>query len=195
MKKFLIAGLGNPGTRYANTRHNAGTDLINLFLEKNSLELKENKSIKGEISSLKILDVEVFFLIPNIFMNHSGKSLKPTIKKLNLPLNKVLIIHDDLDLPSGTCKLKDGGGDGGHNGIKSINYIINATDYFRLRIGVGRPPSGIDPAEYVLSRFLSDEIEEIKFLVEDAIDIVKVFPKDKEMAIKQASERRIIDVV
>ena len=91
--------------------------------------------------------------------------------------------------------LKKGSGDGGHNGIKSINYIINATDYFRLRIGVGRPPSGIDPAEYVLSRFLSDEIEEIKFLVEDAIDIVKVFPKDKEMAIKQASERRIIDVV
>ena len=79
--------------------------------------------------------------------------------------------------------------------FSSINYIINATDYFRLRIGVGRPPSGIDPAEYVLSRFLSDEIEEIKFLVEDAIDIVKVFPKDKEMAIKQASERRIIDVV
>ena len=92
-------------------------------------------------------------------------------------------------------RLKKGSGDGGHNGIKSINYIINATDYFRLRIGVGRPPSGIDPAEYVLSRFLSDEIEEIKFLVEDAIDIVKVFSKDKEMAIKQASERRIIDVV
>ena len=89
MNKFLIAGLGNPGTRYANTRHNAGTDLVNFFLENNSLKLKENKSIKGRIGAFEMLGREVFFLIPTIFMNHSGMSLKPAIKKLNVPLDKV----------------------------------------------------------------------------------------------------------
>jgi len=130
-----------------------------------------------------------------VSMNNSGEAVKEYIKNKNMDYENLVVLHDDIDLGFGRLRLKKGSGDGGHNGIKSINYIINATDYFRLRIGVGRPPSGIDPAEYVLSRFLSDEIEEIKFLVEDAIDIVKVFPKDKEMAIKQASERRIIDVV
>ena len=107
----------------------------------------------------------------------------------------MVVIDDDIDLGFGRLRLKIGSGDGGHNGIKSINNVISSTEYFRLRIGVGRPPAGIDPAKYVLSRFASDEIEEVNFLVEDAMDIVKVFPKDKEMAIKQASERRIIDVV
>ena len=107
----------------------------------------------------------------------------------------MVVVHDDIDLGFGRLRLKIGSSDGGHNGIKSINNIISSTEYFRLRIGVGRPPSGTDPAEYVLSRFSSEEIEEVKFLLEDATDIVKVFPKDKEMAIKQASERRIIDVV
>ena len=130
-----------------------------------------------------------------VSMNNSGEAIKEYSKNKNINYENMVVVHDDIDLGLGRLRLKIGSSDGGHNGIKSINYIINATDYFRLRIGVGRPPSGIDPAEYVLSRFLSDEIEEIKFLVEDAIDIVKVFPKDKEMAIKQASERRIIDVV
>ena len=179
MKKFLIAGLGNPGRRYANTRHNAGTDLINLFLEKNSLELKENKSIKGEISSFKILDVEVFFLIPNIFMNHSGKSLKPTIKKLNLPLNKVLIIHDDLDLPSGSCKLKNGGGDGGHNGLKSIIDSLGGNKEFkRMRIGIGHPGNSKLVNKYVVQKGSVTERKERLNAIENGIEVIEFIVKD-----------------
>ena len=179
MKKFLIAGLGNPGTRYANTRHNAGTDLINLFLEKNSLELKENKSIKGEINSFKILDVEVFFLIPNIFMNHSGKSLKPTIKKLNLPLNKVLIIHDDLDLPSGTCKLKDGGGDGGHNGMKSIIESLGGRkDFKRMRIGIGHPGESKLVNKYVVQKGSLKERQERLSAIRSGIEVIELIIND-----------------
>jgi PTH1 family peptidyl-tRNA hydrolase len=174
MDKFLIAGLGNPGTRYAKTRHNAGTDLVNLFAERNSLELKVNKSLKGKINSLEISKVEVFFLVPDIFMNHSGKSLKPTIKKLNIELEKVLIIHDDLDLPSGTCKLKLGGGDGGHNGLKSIIESLGGKkDFKRMRLGIGHPGNSNLVNKYVVQKGSLKERQERISAIENGIEILE----------------------
>ena len=194
-RKFTFIGLWNPQKKYEKTRHNIGADCLVSLCEKNNISLKTHKSGKFQLASYEEDSYEIDIVIPMVSMNNSGEAVKEYIKNKNMDYENLVVLHDDIDLGFGRLRLKKGSGDGGHNGIKSINYIINATDYFRLRIGVGRPPSGIDPAEYVLSRFLSDEIEEIKFLVEDAIDIVKVFSKDKEMAIKQASERRIIDVV
>jgi PTH1 family peptidyl-tRNA hydrolase len=174
MDKFLIAGLGNPGTRYAKTRHNAGTDLVNLFAERNSLELKVNKSLKGKINSLEISKVEVFFLVPDIFMNHSGKSLKPTIKKLNIELEKVLIIHDDLDLPSGTCKLKLGGGDGGHNGLKSIIESLGGKkDFKRMRLGIGHPGNSNLVNKYVVQKGSLKERKERLSAIENGIEVLE----------------------
>jgi PTH1 family peptidyl-tRNA hydrolase len=174
MDKFLIAGLGNPGTRYAKTRHNAGTDLVNLFAERNSLELKVNKSLKGKINSLEISKVEVFFLVPDIFMNHSGKSLKPTIKKLNIELEKVLIIHDDLDLPSGTCKLKLGGGDGGHNGLKSIIESLGGKkDFKRMRLGIGHPGNSNLVNKYVVQKGSLKERQERLSAIENGIEVLE----------------------
>ena len=174
MDKFLIAGLGNPGTRYAKTRHNAGTDLVNLFAERNSLELKVNKSLKGKINSLEISKVEVFFLVPDIFMNHSGKSLKPTIKKLNIELEKVLIIHDDLDLPSGTCKLKLGGGDGGHNGLKSIIESLGGKkDFKRMRLGIGHPGNSNLVNKYVVQKGSLRERKERLSAIENGIEVLE----------------------
>lgn len=174
MDKFLIAGLGNPGTRYAKTRHNAGTDLVNLFTERNSLELKVNKSLKGKINSLEISKVEVFFLVPDIFMNHSGKSLKPTIKKLNIELEKVLIIHDDLDLPSGTCKLKLGGGDGGHNGLKSIIESLGGKkDFKRMRLGIGHPGNSNLVNKYVVQKGSLKERQERLSAIENGIEVLE----------------------
>lgn len=174
MDKFLIAGLGNPGTRYAKTRHNAGTDLVNLFTERNSLELKVNKSLKGKINSLEISKVEVFFLVPDIFMNHSGKSLKPTIKKLNIELEKVLIIHDDLDLPSGTCKLKLGGGDGGHNGLKSIIESLGGKkDFKRMRLGIGHPGNSNLVNKYVVQKGSLKERKERLSAIENGIEVLE----------------------
>ena len=174
MDKFLIAGLGNPGTRYAKTRHNAGTDLVNLFTERNSLELKVNKSLKGKINSLEISKVEVFFLVPDVFMNHSGKSLKPTIKKLNIELEKVLIIHDDLDLPSGTCKLKLGGGDGGHNGLKSIIESLGGKkDFKRMRLGIGHPGNSNLVNKYVVQKGSLKERQERLSAIENGIEVLE----------------------
>ena len=174
MDKFLIAGLGNPGTRYAKTRHNAGTDLVNLFTERNSLELKVNKSLKGKINSLEISKVEVFFLVPDVFMNHSGKSLKPTIKKLNIELEKVLIIHDDLDLPTATWKIKSGGGDGDHNVLKRINQRLGAKkDFKRMRLGIGHPGNSNLVNKYVVQKGSLKERQERLSAIENGIEVLE----------------------
>ena len=105
------------------------------------------------------------------------------------------LIYDDIDLAFGRLRLKQGSSDGGHNGIKSIDRYISRDQYWKLKIGVGRPPNGVDPADYVLSKFNNDEREEVEFIVEDAIDVIEEFSKDREAAVKKASERRIIDVI
>ena len=194
-KSLTFVGLWNPQQEYKKTRHNIGADCLLNLSEKNEINLKTHKSGKFQIGTYETEEHLIDLVIPMVSMNNSGESVKEYVKNKNIDYSNIVVIHDDIDLGFGRLRLKIGSGDGGHNGIKSINNVISSTEYFRLRIGVGRPPAGVDPAKYVLSRFTSDEIEEVNFLVEDAMDIVKVFSKDKEMAIKQASERRIIDVV
>ena len=151
-----------------------------MLAKKHSLELKENKSLKGMINSLKISNTEVFFFIPNVFMNHSGKSLKPTIKKLNIPLEKILIIHDDLDLPSGSCKLKNGGGDGGHNGLKSIIESLGGNkDFKRMRIGIGHPGNSKLVNKYVVQKGSLVERKERLKAIENGLEIIDFIVEDK----------------
>ena len=194
-KNLVLVGLWNPQEKYKKTRHNIGADCLFNFSEKNEINLKTHRSGKFQIGTYETDVYKVDLIIPMMSMNNSGEAVKEYSKNKNIIYENMVVIHDDIDLGFGRLRLKMGSSDGGHNGINSINNIINSKEYFRLRIGVGRPPIGTDPADYVLSRFTSEEIEEVNFLLEDATDIVKVFFKDKEMAIKQASERRIIDVV
>ena len=105
MEKFLIAGLGNPGARYAKTRHNAGADFVDELSVKWGLKFEEKKSIKSYLARYVFKNKDIYLIKPIVFMNNSGNSLKPAIKKYNLNLASVLIVHDDLDLPSGSCKL------------------------------------------------------------------------------------------
>ena len=130
-----------------------------------------------------------------VSMNNSGDAIKSYFKFNSKENTEVLIIHDDIDLAFGRLRIKKGSSDGGHNGIKSANRFLNAEDYFKLKVGVGRPPQGIDPADFVLSKFYNEEREEVEFLIEDSVDILNTFLKDKELAIRDASERRIIDVI
>jgi len=174
MKKFLIAGLGNPGARYAKTRHNAGIDFIEELSKKWNLKFEEIKSVKSKVSIHKLDKVDVYLLIPDVFMNHSGKALKPALKKYNLNIKDVLIIHDDLDLPSGTCKLKKYGGDGGHNGLKSIieNFEGNK-DFLRMRIGIGHPGDSKKVNDYVVKKGTKKEIQERKKAILSGIEIIE----------------------
>ena len=173
MKKFLIAGLGNPGARYAKTRHNAGIDFIEELSKKWDLKFEEIKSVKSKVSIHKLDKVDVYLLIPDVFMNNSGKALKPALKKYNLNIKDVLIIHDDLDLPSGTCKLKKYGGDGGHNGLKSIieNFGGNK-DFLRMRIGIGHPGDSKKVNDYVVKKGTKKEIQERKKAILSGIEII-----------------------
>ncbi|MDA9636226.1 aminoacyl-tRNA hydrolase [SAR86 cluster bacterium] len=180
MNKFLIAGLGNPGSRYSKTRHNAGTDFVELLNKIKDISPREVKSLKGHLSSIEISGVEVNILIPSVFMNHSGHSLKPTIKKLNIPLEKVLIIHDDLDLPSGACKLKDGGGDGGHNGLKSIVESLGGKNNFkRMRLGIGHPGNSKLVNKYVIQKGSPDERKERKDAIKQGLNIIDLIINDQ----------------
>ena len=174
MKKFLIAGLGNPGARYAKTRHNAGIDFVEELSKKWNLKFEEIKSVKSKVSIHKLDKVDVYLLIPDVFMNNSGKALKPALKKYNLNIKNVLIIHDDLDLPSGTCKLKKYGGDGGHNGLKSIieNFGGNK-DFLRMRIGIGHPGDSKKVNDYVVKKGTKKEIQERKKAILSGIEIIE----------------------
>ena len=174
MKKFLIAGLGNPGARYAKTRHNAGIDFVEELSKKWNLKFEEIKSVKSKVSIHKLDKVDVYLLIPDVFMNNSGKALKPALKKYNLNIKDVLIIHDDLDLPSGKCKLKKYGGDGGHNGLKSIIENLGGNkDFLRRRIGIGHPGDSKKVNDYVVKKGTQKEIQERKKAMLSGIEIIE----------------------
>ena len=193
--KTLLVGLWNPHSKYSKTRHNIGADILERLIVQNSLEIKLDKSGMYKSGTLIIEENRVDLLMPMVSMNNSGDAIKSYFKYNSKENTEVLIIHDDIDLAFGRLRIKKGSSDGGHNGIKSANRFLNAEDYFKLKVGVGRPPQGIDPADFVLSKFYNEEREEVEFLIEDSVDILNTFLKDKELAIKEASERRIIDVI
>ena len=191
----LLVGLWNPHSKYSKTRHNIGADILEHFIVQNSVEINLDKSGMFKTGTLIINENRVDVVIPMVSMNKSGESLKAYLKYKEISPENILVIHDDIDLAFGRLRLKKGSSHGGHNGIKSINSHLGTIEYFRLKVGVGRPPKDIDPAAFVLSKFYNNETEEVEFLIDDSIDILKTFVIDKEAAIKEASERRIIDVV
>ena len=193
--KTLLVGLWNPQSKYLKTRHNIGADILEKFCTKNSIELKLDKSGSFKIGKKSVENSNIDIIFPMVSMNNSGEALKAYLKYSNVEATNILVIHDDIDLGFGRLRLKSGSSDGGHNGIKSINSYLQSNEYFRLKVGVGRPPKGVNPADFVLSKFYNNEEEEVEFLIEDSVDIIEMFFKDKETAIKTASERRIIDVI
>ena len=193
--KTLLVGLWNPQSKYLKTRHNIGADILEKFCTKNSIELKLHKSDSFKIGKTSVENSNIDIIFPMVSMNNSGEALKAYLKYSNVEASNILVIHDDIDLGFGRLRLKSGSSDGGHNGIKSINSYLQSNEYFRLKVGVGRPPKGVNPADFVLSKFYNNEEEEVEFLIEDSVDIIEMFIKDKETAIKTASERRIIDVI
>jgi len=193
--KTLFVGLWNPQEKYSKTRHNIGADILIHFCKKNNLNFKLDKNSTYNFSSAEIDGCNVEIILPMVSMNNSGDAIKSYFKYNKIENTEVLIVHDDIDLAFGRLRIKKGISDGGHNGIKSTNRVLNPGDYYKLKVGVGRPPQGIDPADFVLSKFYNEEREEVEFLIEDSVDILNTFLKDKELAIKEASERRIIDVI
>lgn len=147
---YLIVGLGNPGERYEHTRHNAGFDAIGLIARK--LGASYWKSECGaQTSKVSLRDTEIVLAMPQSYMNVSGGPVKQLCKAYDIPLDHLIVIHDDLDIEPGSIRVKFGGGLAGHNGLKSIAEKLGTRDWYRVRIGIGRPPGRMDTADYVLT--------------------------------------------
>jgi PTH1 family peptidyl-tRNA hydrolase len=168
----LIVGLGNPGSRYQNTRHNVGYAVVSLLGERHKIAGKSQGPAivgAGEIAGERVVIAQ-----PTTFMNDSGRAVAQLLRKhQNVEAEDVLIVVDEMDLPTGTIRARAKGSAGGHNGLKSIIAALGTNEFPRMRIGVDRPPPGLDPIEHVLTRFRPDEREAIDTAIVTAADAVE----------------------
>lgn len=173
MKKFLIIGLGNIGAEYAETRHNIGFKVLDFLSEKESIPFESAKL--GAISTFKYKGKSALCLKPSTYMNLSGKAVKYWMEKEKIPLENVLVITDDINLPFGTLRLKTKGSDGGHNGLRDIQNTLQTTQYNRLRFGVGAEFSKGRQVDYVLGKWNEDEKNTLPERLQKASDLIKSF--------------------
>ena len=155
----LIAGLGNPGSSYAETRHNAGFRFIEQLISRTGGSLKAESKFSGLAAKVNIAGQDVWLLKPETFMNNSGDSVAAAARFYKVEPEEVLVVHDELDLSPGTVRLKTGGGHGGHNGLRDIIPKLGSKDFVRLRIGIGHPGSASQVSSYVLKKAPSAEHE------------------------------------
>jgi PTH1 family peptidyl-tRNA hydrolase len=171
--KFLVVGLGNPGSEYQHTRHNIGFDVLDHMVR--NAEAFFASSRYGETCTLKIRGKQALLLKPNTYMNLSGKAVNYWMQAERIPIDNVLVVTDDIALPPGTIRLRLKGSDGGHNGLKSINETLNTTNFARLRFGVGNDFHKGGQADYVLGHWPEDQKELINSKIETAAEAVKTF--------------------
>jgi PTH1 family peptidyl-tRNA hydrolase len=168
----LIVGLGNPGERYKNTRHNLGYRVIDFLAEKNK---KNFKPQKGEFLSCEIhIKEEIIYLAkPLTFMNSSGVAVVEAMDNFDLGIENLFVVCDDVNLPLGKIRIREKGTDGGHKGLRSIIYQLNSVDFARLRMGIGEVPQNVDLEEFVLEDFKEDEKEQVDKMIEKAAQAVE----------------------
>lgn len=171
--RFLVVGLGNPGPRYAGTRHNAGFLVVDMLAERIAGRFKAHKG-RADVVEGRIGDVPVVLAKPKAYMNESGGPLVSIARFFKVPIERIIVVHDELDLPFGSLRLKRGGGDGGHNGLRSTTSALGSREYARVRLGIGRPPGRQDPADYVLKEFSSAERKDLDYNVDRAADAVEM---------------------
>ncbi|HVJ14784.1 MAG TPA: aminoacyl-tRNA hydrolase [Polyangiaceae bacterium] len=171
---LLVVGLGNPGPRYAATRHNAGFMVVDELASRGGQSFRPKFS--GELCEVKLAGEPVLLLKPLTFMNESGRSVRAVASFYKIALSSTLVVHDELDVPFGELRLKQGGGDAGHRGLRSITAHLGSGDYLRLRFGVGRPPPEFrgTPADFVLEAFASAEKAELAKQIASAADATEL---------------------
>ncbi len=169
---WLIVGLGNPGSQYERTRHNAGFWFIDCLGRKFSVGLRKDKKFHGLSARARIDGVDTVCLKPETFMNDSGRSVRALVDYFRIPVDRVLVAYDDLDLPPGTARLKLGGGHGGHNGLRSLFAHLDGPGFWRLRIGIGHPGVREAVTPWVLSRASAKDEQAIMTAIDEAADVV-----------------------
>ncbi|MEA1903896.1 MAG: aminoacyl-tRNA hydrolase [Actinomycetota bacterium] len=185
-----VVGLRNPGADYAGTRHNVGFEVVERCLTRSGDELGRAPSrLRGQMTQRGTGDERALFFVPNTFMNESGGPVRSALDYHKVMPENLLVIHDDIDLPFGRLRVQVAGGSGGHNGIRSLETALGTKEFSRLKVGVGRPPGSMDPADYVLRPFTKSERPEVDLMVVDAADVVDAWLVDEERAQEMAARR------
>ena len=172
LERWLIVGLGNPGPQYAGNRHNVGFMVADELAGRLGAKFKRDRS-RAQVATGVLGGTPVTLGKPQGYMNLSGGPVAALRTFYKVPPDRTVVIHDELDLPFGTIRLKTGGGDNGHNGLRSITSSLGTRDYQRVRVGIGRPPGRMDPADFVLRDFSPPERAELPLLLDRAADMVE----------------------
>jgi peptidyl-tRNA hydrolase, PTH1 family len=172
---YLVVGLGNPGKEYAGNRHNVGFLVADLLAGRIGAKFGRSKRAHADVAEgrLGFGGPRLVLVKPLTFMNLSGGPVASLAQFFKVPVDNVIAVHDELDLPYGQIRAKRGGGEGGHNGLRSMSKSLGSKEYARVRFGIGRPPGRQDPADYVLSDFSAAERKELEFLVDRAADVTE----------------------
>jgi len=168
----LVVGLGNPGGEYAQTRHNIGFAVCDVLAARFHASWRNTRQ-RAEVAEIDTPQGRVALAKPQTYMNLSGESVKALLRQYGLGPDRLLVVHDELDLPLGTVRVKFGGGTAGHNGLRSLVQVCATKDFARLRFGIGRPPGRMPGADFVLKRFRADELDEVGVAVEVAADMAE----------------------
>lgn len=168
----LVVGLGNPGPGYAGNRHNVGAMVVDELARRAGGRLKSHRS-GADVLETRLAGRRTVLARPRCYMNLSGGPVAGLTRFFKVPVGDLVVVHDDLDLDHGVIRLKRGGGEGGHNGLRSISTSLGSRDYLRVRFGIGRPPGRMDPADYVLRDFSTTERRELDLLLDHCADAVE----------------------
>ncbi len=188
---WLVVGLGNPGPGYAGNRHNVGQMVTDELAVRASTAFTSHRT-RSRVADVRLGTLpggapgpRVLLAKPSSYMNVSGGPVGALVQYLGIPPDRLVVVHDELDIPFGTVRLKQGGGEGGHNGLRSITSAVGTRDYVRVRVGVGRPPGRMDPADYVLKDFSGAERKELPWLLDSAADAVEAVVTQGLLAAQQ----------
>lgn len=173
LERVLVVGLGNPGKQYARTRHNVGTDSLEILANRTSSSLRVGRD-RARVAEVRIAGMPVVLAVPTTYMNDSGEAVGPLARRFKIDdPSRIVIVHDELDLDPGVVRVKVGGGLAGHNGLRSISRVLHTDDYVRVRIGVGKPRSREQGADHVLSAIPAAERKVLDIAAETAADAVE----------------------
>ncbi len=183
---WLVVGLGNPGAKYAATRHNVGQMVVDELAARRGETFREHKGGARVVETwVRPGGDKLVLAKPNSFMNVSGAPVGALARFYSVDPERIVLVHDELDIPFDTIKLKVGGGHGGHNGIRDVARVLTTPDFPRVRVGIGRPPGRQDPADWVLAPFGTAERPNLPILISDAADAVELLVQDGLLAAQQ----------
>jgi peptidyl-tRNA hydrolase, PTH1 family len=182
---WLVLGLGNPGPQYAGNRHNVGFMVLDVLADRVGARFKGHKA-RGDVVETRLAGERAVLAKPRSYMNESGGPAASLRDFFKSPIERIIVVHDELDLEAGTLRLKQGGGDNGHNGLKSLRQSLGSGEFYRVRLGVGRPSGRQDPAAFVLRDFSAGERKDLGVQLERAADAVETLIRDGLAAAQNA---------